>query len=151
VRVVLTWYGELPADCRLLQTAREIPVLIAGPEIEEPRRQWLEGLGCEVLTTDLQELLAELGRRRMTNLLVEGGASVLGAFRDENLIDEVHVFIAPTLIGGAEALTPIAGTGAAHISFGLRLTHMTCEPSGQDWYINGQVDGQLQPRSGDRW
>jgi diaminohydroxyphosphoribosylaminopyrimidine deaminase / 5-amino-6-(5-phosphoribosylamino)uracil reductase len=41
------------------------------------------------------ELLDELGRRRMTNLLVEGGAQVLGSLFDAELIDEVHVFVSP--------------------------------------------------------
>src|SRR5207249_2766480 len=60
----------------------------------------------------VRALLAELGRRRMTNLLVEGGADVFGSFCDERVIDELHVFVAPTLFGGAAALSPVGGTGA---------------------------------------
>src|SRR5260221_121133 len=81
--------------------------------IEDAQRLKLESLGCDVLpVTGVAELLAEFGRRHYTNVLVEGGAAVFGAFRDANLIDEVHVFIARTLIGGAAALSPVAGTGA---------------------------------------
>ena len=47
----------------------------------------------------------------MTNVLVEGGSQILGAFFDARLIDEVHTFIAPKLVGGASALTPLAGYG----------------------------------------
>jgi diaminohydroxyphosphoribosylaminopyrimidine deaminase / 5-amino-6-(5-phosphoribosylamino)uracil reductase len=57
------------------------------------------------------------------------------------LIDEVHVFIAPTLIGGPGALSPVGGTGAATIGDGLRLADATCERSGDDWYVNGHVLG----------
>lgn len=142
-RVVLTRSGRLPLDCRLLRTAREIPVLVAGPEFEDALRLKLESLGCDVLpVTGVAELLAEFGRRRLTNVLVEGGAATLGAFRDAGLIDEVHVFIAPTLIGGAAALSPVAGIGAATIGDGLRLTDVTCERSGDDWYVNGRVQRQ---------
>ena len=70
----------------------------------------LRGHGCEVLVLPEQDgraslaaLLDELGRRRMTNLLVEGGGGVLGSFRDAGEIDEVHVFIAAKLAGGAGA------------------------------------------------
>ena len=48
----------------------------------------------------------------MTNVLVEGGGQLLGAFTDAGLIDEYHVFIAPTLIGGALAPGPLQGRGA---------------------------------------
>ena len=51
----------------------------------------------------LDALLGELGRRRMTNVLVEGGGRVLGSLLDARQIDEVHVFIAPKLVGGAAA------------------------------------------------
>ena len=143
-RVVLTRSGRLQLNCQLLRTARETPVLIAGPEIEDAQRLKLESFGCDVLpVTGVAELLAEFGRRRVTNVLVEGGASVLGAFRDANLIDEVHVFIASTLIGGAGAISPMGGTGAAMIGEGLRLADVTCERSGDDWYVNGWVQEQI--------
>src|SRR5262249_52795236 len=45
-------------------------------------------------------LLQELGRRRMTNVLVEGGAAVFGSFLAAGLVDEFHVFVAPKMFGG---------------------------------------------------
>ncbi|MCH7946042.1 MAG: dihydrofolate reductase family protein, partial [Armatimonadetes bacterium] len=48
----------------------------------------------------LESLLVELGRRRMTNILVEGGSRLLGSLLDARLIDEVHLFIAPKIVGG---------------------------------------------------
>ena len=61
-------------------------------------------------------LLDELGRRRFTNVLVEGGGEVLGSFLDAGEIDEVHVFIAPRLVGGSAAPGPLLGMGAEKIS-----------------------------------
>jgi diaminohydroxyphosphoribosylaminopyrimidine deaminase/5-amino-6-(5-phosphoribosylamino)uracil reductase len=134
-RVVLTKSGELPADCQLLRTVREAPVLVAGPRLPE---QW-RSRGCELLATEsIVKLLAELGRRRFTNVLVEGGAGVLGAFRDAGLIDELHVFVAPKLVGGGSK-TAISGIGAERIDDGLELADWTCEACGPDWYIHGQT------------
>src|SRR5439155_8684965 len=105
VRIVLSSSGTLPASCRLLQTVGEAPVLVTTLEGQGAE---LRGAGCEVLELpavrdrpSVRALLTELGRRRMTNLLVEGGAEVFGSFCDERLIDEFHVFVAPKLIGGA--------------------------------------------------
>ncbi len=97
-------------------------------------------LGVELIAVnDVAELLAEFGRRRFTNVLVEGGAAVLGSFRDASLIDEVHVYIAPKLVGGGRALSPIAGMGADLLCSGLKLACWSCERSGDDWYIHARV------------
>src|SRR5204863_5985104 len=58
-------------------------------------------------------VLAELGRRQMTNVLVEGGSELLGTVFDQHLVDEVHVFAAPKLLGGTAAKSPVGGTGRA--------------------------------------
>ena len=104
----------------------------------------LRACGCEVLTTpaaggrvDVAALLAELGRRRFTNLLVEGGGGALGAFLDADAIDEVHVYIAPLLAGGAAARTPIAGVGVEKIADALRLAEMRVEVVEGDVVLHG--------------
>ncbi len=144
LRVVLSNDGKLPSDCELLRTARQAPVLVAGSRISATQRQNLEAQACEALAIgDMAALLSEFGQRRFTNVLVEGGAAVLGSFRDAGLIDEVHVFIAPKLAGGARALSPFGGTGAEAIADGLKLASWNCERSGDDWYIHGRVVRQV--------
>ena len=85
-------------------------------------------------------LLDELGRRQMTNLLVEGGAQVLGTFLDIRAIDEVHVFIAPKLIGGADAPSAMAGLGLADMTTSLSLRNLVVEVLSDDVYITGRVE-----------
>jgi diaminohydroxyphosphoribosylaminopyrimidine deaminase/5-amino-6-(5-phosphoribosylamino)uracil reductase len=151
-RVVLSSNGLLPVGCRLLEEREEAPVLIATTsekaDCPAVRRQSFEILGLPTWEgrPDVLALLAELGRRRFTNVLVEGGAQVLGSFRDAGLIDEVHVFVAPRLIGGQAALGPIGGAGAAPMSAGITFSECTCEVSGPDWYFHGrtrQITAQL--------
>ena len=52
--------------------------------------------------------LTELGRREITSLLVEGGAGLAGSFVDAGEVDELRLFVAPILLGGAGA-RPLAG------------------------------------------
>lgn len=146
LRIVLTRTGSLPEGGRLLQTAREVPLLIVtAADADADRIRGLAARGAQILglpTRDPAEmisaLLDELGRRRMTNLLVEGGAEVLGRFRDADAIDEVHVFIAPILVGGAEALSPMAGVGVAPITDAWRLANWSIAPVGEDLVIHGR-------------
>jgi diaminohydroxyphosphoribosylaminopyrimidine deaminase/5-amino-6-(5-phosphoribosylamino)uracil reductase len=144
-RIVLDQSARLPTDGRLVQSATEAPVLVvtAGGAAAE-RTTRLEQLGCQVFSLPAEggrpsvaALLQELGRRRMTNLLVEGGAAVLGSFLDADLIDEVHVFLAPLLVGGATAKTPIGGRGREQIAEGLRLARWQTALVGEDFYLHG--------------
>ncbi len=76
-----------------------------------PRRKQLERLGCEVVAfpgsglVPIVPLLDELGRRGLTNVLVEGGGQTAGSFLDAGQVDAVDVFIAPSLEGGDHART----------------------------------------------
>ena len=87
----------------------------------------------------LDALLDELGRRRFTNVLVEGGGRLLGSLLDARQIDEVHVFIAPKLVGGSEAPGPLGGHGVAELSAALALGPLTLEPLGDDIYLHGRT------------
>lgn len=140
-RIVLDSNGRLPPTSNLARTAKTIPTLIVTGDVPSERVHALESLGCEVLRlTDqgrpsLEALLIELGRRRMTNLLIEGGAAVLGAFIDAGEIDEFHIFIAPKIVGGATALSPVGGNGVGQMAEALALDSCTVENIEGDTYI----------------
>src|SRR5690606_32147686 len=133
-RVVLDSQASLSLGSQLVRTASDAPVLIAAAaDAPAERCQALAAAGVEVwqaspsAATPMRrwlELLDELGRRRMTNVLVEGGGQALGALFDAKAIDEVHVFIAPKLIGGS-ARAPLAGVGLPTMSHAavLARTH----------------------------
>jgi diaminohydroxyphosphoribosylaminopyrimidine deaminase/5-amino-6-(5-phosphoribosylamino)uracil reductase len=144
VRVVLDSQGRLPPAGRLAGSARETPVLVVTAAAPPEKVADLRERGCEVLAlpgadgrVDVDALLAEMGRRRYTNVLVEGGAGVFGSFLDAGAIDEVHVFIAPRLTGGAAALTPVAGRGVEKIAEALRLGQWCWEDVAGDLYVRG--------------
>jgi diaminohydroxyphosphoribosylaminopyrimidine deaminase / 5-amino-6-(5-phosphoribosylamino)uracil reductase len=139
-RIVLDSRGRLPAHSRLLQTAGEAPVIVAtlpdapleaGPSIEIVRLPAAAG------HPSIGALLDELGRRRMTNVLVEGGSGILGSFLDAAAIDEAHVFIAPLLVGGTEAKGPIGSQGVERLADAMRLADWTVERLGEDLYWHG--------------
>ena len=92
------------------------------------RRASLEAQGAQVVEVpgddgrvDLAALLDLLGQREVASVLAEGGAALLGALWDGGLVDKVCAFVAPVLIGGADAPSPIAGRGAGALADALRL------------------------------
>ncbi|MDO4569619.1 MAG: bifunctional diaminohydroxyphosphoribosylaminopyrimidine deaminase/5-amino-6-(5-phosphoribosylamino)uracil reductase RibD [Planctomycetia bacterium] len=119
VRLVADSQLDIPLESALVQTARQTPVLIlAGPHAPEEKRRHLEKLGCQIFTAksdrheeQLLEFLDFLGEKRMTNVLVEGGGGLLGQLFDLGQIDALKVFVAPKLVGGAGAISPLCGLG----------------------------------------
>ncbi len=107
LRIVLDNQARLPVSSQLVQSSHEAPVLVAtGPDASSDRIDTLRNAGCEVWVAptvekpdQLNALLEELGRRKHTHLLVEGGPQVLESFFDAHLVDEVWTFIAPRIIG----------------------------------------------------
>ncbi len=139
-RVVVSRSGDLPESCQLKRTAREVPVLVfSAKENVSKLAGWAE-TGAEVLGIDsLDDVLIELGRRRMTNVLVEGGAGLLGSFLDANAADEIHAFLAPSVIGGDTALSPVGGRGFERIADIAKLVEPTTRIVGRDVYIHGRL------------
>lgn len=152
LRVVLDRTGEsLTAECHLVQTARQTPVLLAADKngLSEQTHERLRQAGVEIIftagasrTERLMSLLEELGRRQCTNVLLEAGPGLLGACLDAGVIDEVHAFVAPKLVGGADARSPIDGVGRDRIPELSSLEHVRVQSFGADTLIHGRVQRQ---------
>jgi diaminohydroxyphosphoribosylaminopyrimidine deaminase/5-amino-6-(5-phosphoribosylamino)uracil reductase len=102
LRVVLDRRGEVPHTAAVVRTAREVPTLIfLGREAPPAARAALEAAGAQVAeANDLPQLLAELDRRGVGSLLVEGGGVLAGRLLKEELVDRIYLISAPILLGG---------------------------------------------------
>jgi diaminohydroxyphosphoribosylaminopyrimidine deaminase/5-amino-6-(5-phosphoribosylamino)uracil reductase len=141
-RVVVDTKGRIAPTSQLVQTARHVPTIIATTQ-DVASLSPLTDAGCEVLTLppdyegkpNLESVLDELGRRRWTNLLVEGGAAVFGKLFDRRLVDEVHLFIAPKLTGSSYDKTPVAGRGFDTVALGGGWITESIQNTDGDAYI----------------
>ena len=153
LRVVFDSNVTLSPSSKLAQTAHEAGMLVAASrevldssETARHNTAVLIERGCEVLALPgadhhkrIDELLRHLAGRGVTNLLVEGGGMLLGMLFDLQLIDEVHVFIAPKLIGGREAAFPVGGLGLERMCDAVLLKNPVIETIGTDVYCYGRV------------
>lgn len=148
-RVVVTASGDLPDRCQLRATAREVPVIVYTTAANAEKLAGWHADGAEVVTLPASDtglspdaVLADLGSRRFTNVLVEGGAGLLGSFLDANAGDEFHVFIAPKVVGGDSALSPIGGRGVELMRDALELAEGVSEACGRDVYVRGRFQAK---------
>ena len=148
LRVVVDSCLRLPVESQLAQSSCEDPVLIcAGPKADPLKAADLDALGCKVWISALQdrqarldELLQVLSQQySVTNLLVEGGAQLLGSFFDLRQIDQCEVFVAPKVIGGQAAPSPLAGVGLEKVDDGPRFELTANTARDQDTHLSYRV------------
>ena len=150
LRVVVDSDGSSVTDgCQLLRTLDQAPLLISVAEEHAGNHNLmkLSKLGVEIYAAQggsrserAADLLAELGRRKCTNVLVEAGGGLLGSFFDANLVDEVHVFVAPKIVGGLNAMSPVGGEGLEQIPALATLQNVSVRSFSGDTLIQGRVD-----------
>jgi diaminohydroxyphosphoribosylaminopyrimidine deaminase / 5-amino-6-(5-phosphoribosylamino)uracil reductase len=146
-RVVFDSRARLPLDSALVSSIDEAAlIVICAPEAASAQRDGLERAGAEVIVAPgrtararLEGALDELGRREIQDLLVEGGPTLAGALFDAGQIDEVRLFIAPLLVGAAEARAVLEGEGAVRIADGVRPLSTTFESVGEDLLVRARL------------
>jgi diaminohydroxyphosphoribosylaminopyrimidine deaminase/5-amino-6-(5-phosphoribosylamino)uracil reductase len=146
VRVVFDSEGRLPASSKLVGSIGEAPLLlIVSPGAPPQRVEELTAVGAEVVVCDgdrqvrVLAALAELGRRGITSVMLEGGPTLAGSFLDAGEIDELRLFIAPIVIGGAGARPLAEGTGAAMIEDATRALATEWEASDGDLLVRARL------------
>ncbi|MBI5509141.1 MAG: bifunctional diaminohydroxyphosphoribosylaminopyrimidine deaminase/5-amino-6-(5-phosphoribosylamino)uracil reductase RibD [Deltaproteobacteria bacterium] len=147
VRIVLDTEARTPTTANVVRAARRSTAptwIIVGPDARPAKRRGLEAAGAEVLECperrgriDLKRLAHLLYEREITSVLVEGGPTVLGSLLDLDLVDKLHLFVAPMILGDRRARSVIAGEGTARLAHAWRLHTVTYRMVGADLEIVG--------------
>jgi len=88
---------------------------------------------------NLKDMMKKLARLGITNILVEGGGTLIGSLFDEGLVDKVLFFISPKIIGGKEAIGAVMGKGINRIDKAFRLKEVKLKRIGEDFLVEGYV------------
>lgn len=155
-RIVMDNFLRIPLACQLVKTAAKNPVVIFTRQEsarENPQMaQELSDKGVELLTypdtqggSNLHFLLDELSNRGITQLLVEGGPSILTSFLKEDLADEIIVYIAPKILGsrGSAGITGPMAT----LSEAIGLCNVSVTSFGEDVRFSGLTDKAVRENS----
>jgi diaminohydroxyphosphoribosylaminopyrimidine deaminase/5-amino-6-(5-phosphoribosylamino)uracil reductase len=149
MRIVLDYSAKTPPTSSVAQTASSIDTLIvASAKALRDRMDNLEAAGCVVLKVnarkegfiDLRNLLEFLGRKHFTNILIEGGGEVIASAFEDKVVDRVLAFIAPKILGGRDAVSPVEGIGVPGIPDAIRLRKVKHRQVGDDMLIDALVE-----------
>lgn len=148
LRVIADSELRLPLASRLVRTARDLPLLVAGAESAESgwkeRRTALEAAGVRVLCAprkdsrvDLWRLMEALGREGADSLLLEGGPSLAWSALRAGIVDRARIYCAPLFLGGASSAGPVGGEGFSGPASALRLKDFSLRRCGEDIVMEG--------------
>ncbi len=148
-RVVFDSAARLPIDSQLVVQAAEFELIVVVSR-GAPRGavEALEIAGTQVLVASgeneplrVSDALLALGglERPVTSLLLEGGPHLAGAFFDAGEIDELRLFIAPLVLGGASARDPLEGMGVSTIADATRAISLTTERVADDVLLTARL------------
>ncbi len=121
-RIILDSKGSIKPTSRIVKTCKIIPTIIAVSEkinqknIVNLKKYGLEVIKCGKDKVDLKELLYILRKKKIKNLLVEGGGLTNWSFIKNGLVDEIIITITPHVIGGTRAVSLFQGEGFDKIS-----------------------------------
>lgn len=148
VRIIVDSKGRIPPEARVLDIDENRRTIVATTEdMPEEKLEYLKSRGVEIIITDkkegkvsIEELMKELYKREVDSVLVEGGGTVAASFLEEGYADKAAFFIAPIIIGGRNAPTPVMGRGVKSISEGYKLEYPSISTFGQDVLVEGYVN-----------
>jgi len=139
-RIVFDSEGRLPLHSQLVRGAEEIPVtVVVSRAASRHATDALEVAGADVIVATgeneparIRSALDQLGTTGVTSVLLEGGPHLAGAFLDAGEVDEIRLFVAPVVLGGAAARDPLEGEGAERIADATRALSLEVERIGED-------------------
>lgn len=148
VRIILDSGIRIPMDCNIVNSAKNIRTIVAyskdkinddSDKLKLLHEKNIETIGTYGEKVNLNELILEIGKLGIDSVLIEGGGSVNAAAFEAGIVNKVYAYIAPKIIMGADAKSPIAGIGIPLMKNAIELKDVSVMSMGEDILVTGYV------------
>ena len=149
IRIIVDSKGIIPIDSQVINVESSTGVILATTSlIDNEKEKQLKDKGVHVLKldnpsckghVDLNRLMHELYKLEIDSVLLEGGGNLNAAALNCGIVDKVMFFIAPKIIGGIDAKTPIEGAGINLMKDAINLRNINIQRFDEDILIEGYV------------
>lgn len=147
IRIVCDTSLRTPLTSRIVQSAKQVSTIIATCCDDFSKYRDYEKAGCKILLIhkknghiDLNELMKKLGQEHIDSILLEGGGYLNWSALESGIVHKVQAYIAPKLLGGKTAKSPIEGIGFPSPSEAVLLKNSKITQLGDDFLIESEVD-----------
>ncbi|MGN0033419.1 MAG: bifunctional diaminohydroxyphosphoribosylaminopyrimidine deaminase/5-amino-6-(5-phosphoribosylamino)uracil reductase RibD [Candidatus Limimorpha sp.] len=156
VRIIVDSNLSTHLNSNIANTAKEHRTIIAttdsfvsseqvSEKAENLKKKGIEILQCATKDgmVDIRDMVSRLGELGIDSLLLEGGGTLNASFLEAGCVDEVYCFIAPKIIGGKTALSPVSGHGIEKMSNAIALSDISVKRIGDDTLIIGKINNNI--------
>ncbi len=147
IRIIVDTSAKIPLDAKVLDSDHRIKTIIATTEFAKASKiKALEEKGAEIIIlptkdnrVDLNKLMKKLGEKKIDSVLLEGGSELNYSALEAGIVDKVNAFIAPKIIGGADAKTSVGGAGRLLMKDAIWLREVNFRNFDEDIMIEGYI------------
>ncbi len=147
IRIIFDSRLRIPLSARVLRGIQHDPTMVATTKsANHGKIERLRTIGVDVLPlakqgtrVSIRRCLRELGKRGVTSLLVEGGGELNAGFLREGLVNQVYLYVAPTLLGGRNATGLLGGLSPRSLAGAVAVSDVRLQFLGEDMLITGEL------------
>ena len=146
VKIIVDSNLKIPLNSKVLDISKSHCIIAAAANSNPQKKALLTAMGIEIIETtsndgyvNLKELMAELAKRKIDSILLEGGGTLNFSMLSNNLVDKALFFIAPKIIGGANSVTPVEGKGISVMNEAIKLKNIQFKTIEDDILIYGDL------------
>lgn len=151
VRIICDSKLRIPMNSDIVKTSHDIKTIVAYSEADlsaekQDKLSRLQEKGVILISTskeiqvNLKILMDKLGEMKIDSVLIEGGASINASALKAGIVNKIYAYIAPKLIMGETAKSPVGGSGIAYMKDAVSLKYMQTETIGPDILVTGYID-----------
>ncbi|SKA74027.1 diaminohydroxyphosphoribosylaminopyrimidine deaminase [Clostridium sp. USBA 49] len=152
IRIIVDSNARIPIESKVLNINSKAKTIVAVTEkAENDKIEALKEKGAEIIITpsknekvDLVFLMKKLGERKIDSILLEGGSELNYSALESGIVDKINAFIAPKIIGGMKAKTPVGGKGRAFINEAISINKIDIKRFEDDILIEGYVQKEME-------
>jgi len=145
-KIILDPMAEIPLSSNVLKNEPEKTMVVVSSKAPKKKLDKIRATGAVVIRIrtkgghiDLKRLMVELGEDNLMSVMIESGGNLAASALESKIIDKVVFFLAPSIIGGREALTAVEGRGIKYLSQALKLKNIEIKKIGEDILIEGYL------------
>ena len=146
LKIIADTHLRIPTDAKVFTNEPQLTLVATTALADKIKQKELERMGVQVLVcpvkdgrVDLQFLMKSLGLMGIDSVLLEGGSTLAFSALKEGIVDKVVSFIAPKILGGSIAPTPVGGDGVEKMEDAIALANITVKKVGEDLMIEAFV------------
>jgi diaminohydroxyphosphoribosylaminopyrimidine deaminase/5-amino-6-(5-phosphoribosylamino)uracil reductase len=150
VRIIVDSKCRIPSEAKVLNNDSDMKtIVVVTTEAKESDMNRVQRKGAEIIVAsakkgkvDIEYLFKRLGKMGIDSILIEGGGELSFSALEAGVVDKVLAFVAPKLIGGKDAATPVGGKGIEYMRDALELSDIKINMFEEDIMIEGKLKGR---------